>query len=296
MRIPGPALVLPLFLAGCALPPAVTVATLVVDGVSYVATGKSPADHAISAFAHEDCALHRVVAGEAVCDPNGEVLIALAAGDPADENWHLDPEIGVVDGDGVAPWGSPNDLEATAEPATELPVQLASAAGGLDTWDNLPIAAPALTPAPVGQGKPRRSPATAREAAAQPASRGSFADAQPAAKPQRPQLPAPSVSHSTTAAEHDGQVATFAVIGSYRNADNAHRVVETRGDAAMIQTTVVDGSTTYRVLLDQPVEQARNDGFSDAWPVRLCTDDLGSPPCGHFVISQAGVYLEMDAN
>jgi hypothetical protein len=296
MRIPGPALVLPLFLAGCALPPAVTVATLVVDGLSYVATGKSPADHAISAFAHEDCALHRVVEGEAICDPDGNVLIALAAGDPADENWYLDPEIGVLDGDDATPWGPASDLEATAEPAAKQPVQLASATGALETVDDRPIAAPALTPAPVGQGTSRRSQATAIMAAAQSASRGSFADAQPAAKPQQPQSPARSASHSTQAAAGEGQVATFAVIGSYRIAGNARRMVDLRSDAAIIQTTVVDGTTTYRVLVDQPVEQARNDGFSDAWPVRLCANDLESPPCGHFVISQAGVYLEMEAN
>ncbi len=60
MRIPGPTLVLPLlFLTGCAIPPAVTIASLVLDGVSYVSTGKSTTDHAISAFANEDCALLR---------------------------------------------------------------------------------------------------------------------------------------------------------------------------------------------------------------------------------------------
>ncbi len=293
MRIPGPALLLPLFLAGCALPPAVTVATLVVDGVSYVTTGKGPADHAISAFVDEDCALHRVVDDRAICDPDGDVLIALVANDPADENWYRDPETGSVAG---RPGGPPSDFEATAEPAAEQPVQLAAAAGGLETIDAPSVAMPALTPAPVGQPIEPREPATTTAAAAQPVPHGLFASAQPAAKPQQPQMPAPSDSRPQQATSQDAHIATFAVIGSYRVATNARRLADSQGDDALIQTTVVDGSTTYRVLLDQPVEQARNDGYSDAWPVQLCADDLGSPPCGHFVVSQAGVYLETDAN
>lgn len=87
MQISVPALLLPLFLVGCALPPAVTVASLVADGVSYAITGKSTTDHALSAVARQDCALLRVVSDGAVCDPDGEVLIKLTLGDPSDENW-----------------------------------------------------------------------------------------------------------------------------------------------------------------------------------------------------------------
>ncbi len=296
MRIPGPALLLPLFLAGCALPPAVTVASLVVEGMSYVTTGKSPADHAISAFAQEDCALHRVVDGKAICDPNGEALIALAIGDPADENWYLDPETGSLGANELPRWGAQHDLQATAEPAAERPVQLASAAGGLETLDYFAAATPALTPSPVGQANSPRVRETAIEAAAQTVPHGSFADARPAAKPHQPILPARTFSQFTQQIGQDEQPTTYAVIGSYRIAGNAQQLVESRGDEAVIQTTVVDGNTTYRVLLDQPVTQARGDGYSDAWPVRLCATDLTDPPCGHFVISQAGVYIEMAAN
>ncbi len=87
MRIPGPALLMALFLTGCAVPPAVSVASLVADGISYVVTGKSPADHAISAVVHEDCALIRVVKDEEICDPDGEVLVELVRADPTDQDW-----------------------------------------------------------------------------------------------------------------------------------------------------------------------------------------------------------------
>ncbi len=67
-------LLAPFLLAGCALPPAVTWASLATDGVSYIATGKSTTDHAISAIADEDCALLRALKEEAICYPDGEVV------------------------------------------------------------------------------------------------------------------------------------------------------------------------------------------------------------------------------
>lgn len=70
-------LVFPLLLAGCALPPAVTVASLAADGVSYLATGKSTTDHAISAIAQEDCALVRAVREEAICVPKGAAVAGM---------------------------------------------------------------------------------------------------------------------------------------------------------------------------------------------------------------------------
>jgi hypothetical protein len=76
-------LLVPFLLAGCALPPALTIASLAADGVSYVATGKSTTDHALSAIAEEDCALVRAVKEEAICVPKGTAAAALA--DPNQE-------------------------------------------------------------------------------------------------------------------------------------------------------------------------------------------------------------------
>lgn len=44
-------------LAGCVAPPAFTIATLAVDGFSYLATGKGVSDHVLSAARQQDCAL-----------------------------------------------------------------------------------------------------------------------------------------------------------------------------------------------------------------------------------------------
>ena len=48
-------------LAGCVAPPIITYASAALDGVSFVATGKSVGDHALSAMVDEDCALLRAV-------------------------------------------------------------------------------------------------------------------------------------------------------------------------------------------------------------------------------------------
>ncbi len=73
-------------LSGCGLPTAVTVASLVASGVSYVTTGKSVTDHGISMVLQKDCALLRGFEGD-IClepDPAEQFAASLAfATDPA---------------------------------------------------------------------------------------------------------------------------------------------------------------------------------------------------------------------
>lgn len=75
-----------LAVSGCALPPILVVASNVIDGMSLIGTGKTVTDHALSAATEEDCALWRVVRGEAICtQPAGRTVMAEAppAGDAA---------------------------------------------------------------------------------------------------------------------------------------------------------------------------------------------------------------------
>jgi SPOR domain len=53
--------------SGCALPPAVMIASYAADGVSYLGTGKSVSDHGISAVTGRDCAVWRIIKGESIC-------------------------------------------------------------------------------------------------------------------------------------------------------------------------------------------------------------------------------------
>lgn len=57
-------------LAGCVAPPILTYASVALDGASFLTTGKSVGDHALSAAVDENCAMLRVVTEgnvEAVC-------------------------------------------------------------------------------------------------------------------------------------------------------------------------------------------------------------------------------------
>jgi hypothetical protein len=54
-------------LGGCGLPAAVVVGSYAADGASYLVTGKSATDHALSAAIDRDCALLRIAANEQPC-------------------------------------------------------------------------------------------------------------------------------------------------------------------------------------------------------------------------------------
>jgi hypothetical protein len=54
-------------LAGCALPPAFQIASLMAEGISLGATGKTTTDHIISAARQQDCALYRALNEDPIC-------------------------------------------------------------------------------------------------------------------------------------------------------------------------------------------------------------------------------------
>ncbi|MEX2614534.1 MAG: hypothetical protein WD767_00390 [Alphaproteobacteria bacterium] len=75
-------------LSGCALPVSLQIASFAASGLSYMTTGKSMSDHAVSAMVSQDCAVHRIVLGLGMCEAyvdenNG---IAVAQGEPATED------------------------------------------------------------------------------------------------------------------------------------------------------------------------------------------------------------------
>lgn len=61
-----------LSLSGCAIPPIISVASLAFDFASYGATGKTIADHGLSAVLQKDCALLRGLDGQ-VCVAEGSI-------------------------------------------------------------------------------------------------------------------------------------------------------------------------------------------------------------------------------
>jgi len=76
LRILLPALAV-MALPGCAvLINPTSIASAVIDGISYAATGKGSTDHVISEITDRDCALHRGLMDKPVCQPaTGERLL-----------------------------------------------------------------------------------------------------------------------------------------------------------------------------------------------------------------------------
>ena len=57
-----------LWLSGCvSLPPLLNYASMALSGISYMATGKGPSDHALSIATKKDCTLLRALALKPVC-------------------------------------------------------------------------------------------------------------------------------------------------------------------------------------------------------------------------------------
>ena len=193
MRVPVPALLLPLFLAGCALPPVISVASLALSGASYATTGKSTSDHALSAIVGEDCALHRAVGDDDICDPNGEVLFKADTTESASANLYLDPEIGLTSADSLDYTGPASDLQAAIDPASQLLPDSSdvSATSAMPGSANDASAAPAQSSLVDSDGKKPLANLLALATDAEP--RGNFANARPTPKPATPQVLAPQI-------------------------------------------------------------------------------------------------------
>jgi hypothetical protein len=58
-------------LPGCAT---LNIVSLGVSGISYITTGKSLSDHALSAMREQDCAVHRFIFDESMCRKNSDMI------------------------------------------------------------------------------------------------------------------------------------------------------------------------------------------------------------------------------
>ena len=73
---------LPLFLAACGLPPAVTVASFAIDAISLAVSDKTVADHALSQIVQQDCSIWRGFTGDICIDEDSTIAVAAADGQP----------------------------------------------------------------------------------------------------------------------------------------------------------------------------------------------------------------------
>ena len=147
--------------AGCVLPPAFSIASFVVDGISLASSGKTVTDHAISLLTHRDCRLWRLIQGKSICGADTSVValaklpppLPLRAASPG-----LNPPAPIVAL--ATPLKAPMAAEPAPAPAAEVPSPTAAPA------PPSPAPAPATSSAPP----PPAAAVPTRTAAAAPAS------------------------------------------------------------------------------------------------------------------------------
>jgi hypothetical protein len=72
----------PLLLTGC-MPPALALASYLADGAVFAATGRTSADHGLSAMTGEDCMVFRAIDGQSVCVAEKPPVVSVPAPAPA---------------------------------------------------------------------------------------------------------------------------------------------------------------------------------------------------------------------
>lgn len=121
-----------LALGGCGLPPAIQVASYVVDGVSYLATDKSVTDHILSAAVEQDCALIRALdEGREICGEDAPLLADLEKSPDAGEAIALQTTptgFGATESDLHETWSDPA-FDVAEQPANWAPTRIRTQVG-----------------------------------------------------------------------------------------------------------------------------------------------------------------------
>ncbi len=239
---------LPILLGGCGLPPAVTAASWALDGVSYLVSGKSVTDHAISEVASQDCALFRVVQERSICQDF------------------------VID-DGAAFVGAVSPSEAVfalvltpADDPLVVPAEIASFVEGFEPGIVSvaePIDATGYAQASVRWTEEVPAENTANIAAKIMEDHGRFASAAPKSRPayQVVEVVAPVVIVAAPSTPH-----FVSVIGSFKYRDNAESLARRHAALnAQVHVVEAEGRTWHRVVVRAPLDAVQRAGFEDAW-------------------------------
>lgn len=108
-------------LSGCALPPAITIASLILDTTSYAISGKTVTDHGLSAVMDQDCSIIGILDGQ-ICQDNVAFDTTTATLQPLSEpgpdlGSEPQPETAIQSGD------NRNEIEEFAEQRAAIPVE-----------------------------------------------------------------------------------------------------------------------------------------------------------------------------
>ena len=300
--------------SGC-LFSAYQIASLTASGISYMVSGRSVGDHALSLAMKQDCATHRVLGGGDICidfpqDDTDTLVAAAPAADLPEYESALDDTPGAVvaNAPDVLVANAPDVLVADAVKSVP-PVQLAeSLADGFDgAVTPEPGAEPRVIPASLapphaGDATPAMAAAPVKPAIAAGLNLDTLvpvsgrSPGQSITRLPRP-LPADTVSRdAATAATAAIEPRTYLVIGSFQNSENAEKLGAAHNDMkAAVMALETGGRTVYRVVAgpisDGDLGRARSRflkaGIRNTWAVRLCQGNLTLLPCRENMLQQA---------
>lgn len=257
-------------LGGCGvIPPAISIASYALDGVSLLASGRTLTDHALSVAARQDCKLFRMVQNLEVCNDWGsqpQMAEARPQRPPLDRD---DPSSWQEQSPGYMPVGPMPIIADRGEPMV-LPAELADVAQalpGVATAEADPIrTASLLVPA-----KPLIVPQAA--ATPQPGKLVMTALVPPAPTSAPPPRPKPDVSvilrsddaqsrRDAVRAAYEGRY--LMVLGSFKGPEMAGRLAKLNPGSKVVKADA-QGETFYRVVIE-PQKGARLAPAADAKP------------------------------
>ena len=272
-------------------PPAITVASLALSGVSFMQTGKTLPDHALSSVSQRDCIMFRATRGEQICQVDAGALDHVTVADagqtsPADTAWP--EEINALP--------APSGAVPTAKAVPVKPVMVAS-------LDPIPVPVADDLPTllePPAAGETARMPVAdvVAQSVGGPTSgtpnttsaQHGFLPSLRHAERMVPETPPPmdktteatdtaSTPRATPVAAPPSQIATrHLVVGSFRERARATTHVARLGDANLrILSTTVKGRVQYRVVAGpfpkSELAAAKRSyaalGIKGAWPITV---------------------------
>lgn len=242
-------------LAGCALPPAIVIASYAADGVLLAASGKTSTDHLLSMAEKRDCAVWRVAKNEPVCQEFAD------GKDPYDD-WR-DPgevQVAVESSDAGFPANLQDDMRRRDQAMRDAQVarqqkaeriQVAQAGSGQPVTSARDIVGPSSRTMSDVSSAPL--PAVTVEAAPAPASQPTPVTPAVQAPPaQAPAIASPAPKQATTVATKTAKPVagkTYVVLGSYKVEENAKRVMREHPSLKpTMKTVTVRGERYIRVM------------------------------------------------
>ena len=273
---------LPLFIAGCGLPPAIEVVYYGLQGISLATSGRSVGDHAISAMLEKDCAVYRLVKGETVCrEPKeGEVPVSVTIARALKEDASA-PQV-VADADDPESGENTEIAKRTIASAVSSDPMMVPRSMSDDV--------PAL--AGIAVVETATPPRTAAFSKSPPRRVAAVVDVRPlsASETVAPRRQQTGWEVTVAVAERPDRVpaARVLVLGSYLTRLRARRAAR---QWPSIATTVVStriGEKTYYRVVTGPVGLAgiadertrlKSHGVAETWTAKICPAGTSRPQC-----------------